>query len=117
MKKFCLLPALTLAECSSNDLETVYGSDDGVHEITDFTFAVDPMNFDMIAGGKVNLLNSATNQKTFLYYIDQTDCKVRWHHLLDTTVLNTIDKLAISVANNKVYGLTSDETNKRYEFF
>ena len=71
-----------------------------------FKYAIDPLTFDMVVGGKITRSDNASF--TFLYWIDEASCSVSWHYLIEDTTLGQIMDLSINSALGRVYGLGSN---------
>ena len=91
-------------------METVYhgylNANKGQYDVVSaMTYAIDLMTYNMVVGGKAEGSNG-TPPVLFLYYIEETNCRIPWHFHIDGDTLPPAEwsDLAIRDQTHMIYG-------------
>ena len=63
------------ASCDKKLIQTMFGGYDIIHGVTSIVFDIQESSNDMVVGG---LMKKNTRNLGFVYFIDESLCKVRW---------------------------------------
>ena len=95
------------ASCDKKLIQTMFGGYDIVHGVTSIVFDIQESSNDMVVGG---LMKKNTSNLGFVYFIDESLCKVRW--LLENETFDSgVQHIAFSPQEpTQIYGLAYGTT-------
>ena len=74
-----LVAAINAYSCGTSDYETMIGGYPTAHDVTTVNFAVDPRTSNMVVAGRMTKGASlSVTEMGYIYYIDNSLCKIRW---------------------------------------